>query len=208
MKIAFATLCTFLFAFGSPCFAEPQEETLFTGQITAGAWHGQLDMAFTIPTMVDVTQSFSKHLVCVDAGDTDDQGPCVAWGCWASFSVPLKVEVTIRSTGFTSPPASASETLQYGIPQSDCRNPALELGEAQTQMQRSVVSLGMDAIQTGASTTTALASAYVSATLVPGVQPGSAQLTNFSYDQGTPQIAVANPRIFLSEYDGTLKRAK
>jgi hypothetical protein len=165
-------------------------------------------MTFAIPSAVDVTHSYSKHLVCVDAGNTDDQSTCVAWGCWASFSVPLRVEVKVTGMGFTMPPVSSWAALRYGIPQKDCQNPSLELGEAQTQMQRSVANLALSGLQAGAGTTTGLVDVYVSATLTTGSPPGSAELTNFSYDQGTPQISIARPLIFLSEYRRTLKRLK
>jgi hypothetical protein len=198
--------CSLLFALAIPCFAEPQAEVTFSGPLVAGAWQGQLDLRFAVPAVVDVTHSYWKHLVCVDAGNTDDQGPCLRWGCWASFSVPLRVEVMIRSSAFTSPPAITEGTLSYGFPQNDCQNPELELREAQSL--RTGTTQIMTGIQTGASTTTGLAATAVSAILAPGTELGTARLTNFYYIQNESHVGLANPQVDLSEFAGTLKRVK
>ncbi|MGZ3651071.1 MAG: hypothetical protein ACXWR1_04690 [Bdellovibrionota bacterium] len=204
MKTTLVALCCIHFlAFAAPCFAEPMEEITFSGSLTNGAWKGQLDLQFIVPASVDATKGFWKGMTCTES-NPDEQGPCTRWECYAKISAPLRAEVNIASSGFTSPPAVALGTLIYWIRQNDCLNPALELAAHQAVNTR--INGGIEGIQTGGSTTTGVWATAVSATLTPGTSAGSVQLGNFSFDRNMSQISLANPQVFLSEYGGTLKR--
>ena len=208
MKIILSLICPLLFSFSAPCFSEPRDEVIYTGSFKNGAWTEQLELHFSIPRSVNVTQNFKKEMVCTQWENViDDErasGPCLAWECRAFLSVPLKAVLSLQyGDDFTSPSYFDLSTLGYWIRQKDCQNLFLEINASQV-LHSETPNRSWAGVKTGSSTTFADYQTNVSATLMPGAEPGSARLTNFTFDE--TYAGLVDPDVRLFESHGTLRR--
>ena len=205
MKALFILVCSVLLAV--PAFAESRDEVMYAGFYKNGAWDGQLNLHFSIPTSVDTAQNFTKELICIRSENGEDERvimPCIEWECRAFLSVPLKTVLSLQyGDDFTSPSYIDLFTLKFWIPQKDCKNPMLEVNESRFLHSETPFRYFKD-VQTGSSSTTGDYSVGVTATLLRGSGHSPTQLTQFTFDNACARLV--DPEVNLYENQGNLRR--